>query len=493
MLNNPQFLASLPLLLSSALAVLVMIAIAVHRCHSTVATITLAGLLVTFASLFCAQAAGSQTLGMLFVVDNHALFYAGLILLAAMACTLLMRSYFAAATINREEAYLLLTLSVAGALLLVSSRHLASFFVALELMSIPLYGLTGYLFRQRRSLESATKYLVLSAAATAFLLFGMALLYAQSGRLDFAGVTALPGSGGAFGDWLTQAALVLLFAGIAFKLSLAPFHAWTADVYEGAPAPVGAFLATVSKIAVVAVLLRLFAGAGASGGGAAGAATPAWPELMAVLAVIAGVSILVGNLLALRQDNIKRLLAYSSIAHFGYLLIVLIVAGELMAEAAGMYLVTYCATTLVAFGVLSALSSAGADRDTETLHGLRALASRSPALALALSLALLSLAGIPLTAGFIGKFYVLAAGADAGRWDLLLLVVLGSAIGLWYYLRVVAALYARPEPGVPVAPVRIGAAGFAIAGALAVVIVVGLWPQPLISLLGEIGLAAASR
>ena len=491
MLNNPQFLASLPLLLSSALAVLVMIAIAVHRCHSTVATVTLAGLLVTFASLFCAQAAGPQTLGMLFVVDNHALFYSGLILLAAMACTLLMRSYFAAATINREEAYLLLTLSVAGALLLVSSRHLASFFVALELMSIPLYGLTGYLFRQRRSLESATKYLVLSAAATAFLLFGMALLYAQSGRLDFAGVAALPGSGGAFGDWLTQAALVLLFAGIAFKLSLAPFHAWTADVYEGAPAPVGAFLATVSKIALVAVLLRLFAGVGAAGG--AGAATPAWPELMAVLAVIAGASILVGNLLALRQDNLKRLLAYSSIAHFGYLLIVLIVAGELMAEAVGMYLVTYCATTLVAFGVLSALSSAGADRDTETLHGLRALASRSPALALALSLALLSLAGIPLTAGFIGKFYVLAAGADAGRWDLLLLVVLGSAIGLWYYLRVVAALYARPEPGVPVTPVRVGAAGFAIAGALAVVLVIGLWPQPLISVLGEIGLAAASR
>lgn len=481
MLNNPQFLASLPLLLSSALAVLVMIAIAVHRCHSTVATITLAGLLITFASLFCAQAAGPQTLGPLFVVDGHALFYSGLILLAAMACTLLMRSYFAAATVNREEAYLLLTLSVAGALLLVSSRHLASFFVALELMSIPLYGLTGYLFRQRRSLESATKYLVLSAAATAFLLFGMALLYAQSGRLDFAGLAALPGS--AFGEWLTQAALVLLFAGLAFKLSLVPFHAWTADVYEGAPAPVGAFLATVSKVAVVAVLLRLFAGA----------AAPAWPALMAVLAVIAGVSIVVGNLLALRQENLKRLLAYSSIAHFGYLLIVLIVAGELMAEAAGMYLATYCATTLVAFGVLSALSSAGADRDTETLHGLRALASQSPALALALSLALLSLAGIPLTAGFIGKFYVLAAGADAGRWDLLLLVVLGSAIGLWYYLRVVAALYARPEPGAPVLAVRSGAAGFAIAGALAVVIMVGLWPQPLISLLGELALATAGR
>lgn len=484
MLNNPQFLASLPLLLSSALAVLVMVVIAAHRCHRTVANVTLLGLLATLGSLYWAIPAGPQTLGALFVVDGHALFYSALILLAASACTLLMRNYFAAATVNREEAYLLLSLSVAGALLLVSSRHMASFFVALELMSIPLYGLTGYLFRSRRGLESATKYLVLSAAATAFMLFGMALLYAQSGRLDFAGVAALSAGTQALGSWLTQAGFLLLLVGIAFKLSLAPFHAWTADVYEGAPAPVGAFLATVGKIAVVAVLLRLVANVGAHGGGLA---TPAWLGVTNLLAVVAGLSILVGNLLALRQDNLKRLLAYSSIAHFGYLLIVFIVAGALAVEAVGMYLATYCVTTLVAFGVLSALSSAGANRDTETLHGLHALASRSPALALALSLALLSLAGIPLTAGFIGKFYVLAAGADAGRWDLLLLVVLGSAIGLWYYLRVIAALYARPEAGAVATTVAIGkSAAVAIGAALLVMVLIGLWPQPLITLLDQI-------
>ncbi|MFZ5755587.1 MAG: NADH-quinone oxidoreductase subunit N [Pseudomonadota bacterium] len=479
MLTQDQFLASLPLLASSALVILVMAAIAVHRCHRTVSLLALTGFAVTLATVPCAAQVGPQALTGLLVVDGHALFYSGLILIAAIACTLLMQQYFTAAGNdhggNREEAYLLLAISVNGALVLSSSQHMASFFVGLELMSIPMYGLVGYRFRQRHSLESATKYLVLSAAATAFMLFGMALLYAQSGRLDFAGIAALFDSRGALDAWLAQAGMLVLLAGVAFKLSLAPFHAWTADVYEGAPAPVGAFLATVGKIAVMAVLLRLLVMTGLSGESSAA-------DFPDVLAAIAALSILVGNLLALQQQNLKRMLAWSSVAHFGYLLIVLVAGGSLAPVAAGMYLATYCATTLAAFGVLSVLSSAAQERDVDTVHGVRALASRSPLAALTLAVALLSLAGMPLTAGFIGKFHVLAAGAEAARWDLLLLVVVGSALGLWYYLRVVAALYARPETAGAPAPAR-GAGWITVVLALVAVIVLGLWPQPLIDIL----------
>ncbi|MFZ5722826.1 MAG: NADH-quinone oxidoreductase subunit N [Pseudomonadota bacterium] len=477
-MTHDQFLATLPLLASTLLVLLIMAAIAIHRCHRTVSLLTIAGLLGTLATLPLAALPGTQKLGILFVVDGHALFYSGLILAAASACALMLRQYLATLAGNREEAYLLLTVSVNGALLLTASQHFASFFMALELMSIPLYALAGYRYTQRRALESATKYLVLSATATSFLLFGMAFLYAQSGHLDFRGIAAQIVDGQPLDLWLAQAGLVLVFAGIAFKLSLAPFHAWTADVYEGAPAPVGAFLATVGKIAVVAVLLRLCVDTGLY----ATADGTLTRGLGGVLAAVAVLSILVGNLLALRQNNLKRLLAWSSVAHFGYLMIVLVVGGVLAMEAIGMYVTTYVATTLVAFGVLSVLSAAGNERDTETLDGVRALAARSPLLAFALAFAFLSLAGIPLTAGFIGKFYVIAAGADAGRWALLLAVVLGSAIGLWYYLRVVLAVYARAET--EAAPRVAGGAGWvAVVAALAAMTAIGLWPQPVIDLL----------
>lgn len=474
-----QFLALLPLLSSSALVLLLLAAVAVHRCHNTVSTITIAGLLVTIATLPCAATVGAQKIGILLVIDGHSLFYSGLILVAALGCALLLRQYLAAHKGNREEAYLLLALSVNGALVLTASQHFASFFIGLELLSIPMFGLAGYRFLQRRSLESATKYLVLSTAATSVMLFGMAFLYAQSGHLGFRGLSREIIDAQPLNLWLAQAGLVLVFAGIAFKLSLAPFHAWTADVYEGAPAPVGAFLATVGKVALVAVMLRLCVDSGlyATANGAVVGG------LGGVLIAMSVLSILAGNLLALRQDNLKRLLAWSSVAHFGYLLAVVAIGGALAMEAVGMYLATYVATTLVAFGVISVRSSAGDERDAETIGSVRALASRSPLLGFALAFSLLSLAGIPLTAGFIGKFYVFAAGADAARWALMSAIVLGSAIGLWYYLRVVAAIYARPEAGSTDTRLAPGAGWVTVLVMLLVIMVVGIWPQPLIELL----------
>lgn len=477
MTNQDQYIALLPQLLSSVLVLLVMALIALRRCHATIATVTLFGLGAALGSIPLAISVGPQAVTGLFIVDGLSLFHATLVLVAGIGATLLMRNWLAAFGGNREEMYLLLTLSVNGALTLASARHLAGFFIGLELMTVPMYGMAGYLFMQRRSLESAIKYLVLSAAATAFMLFGMALVYAQSGHLDFAGIGVSLATGHSADVYLLEIGLLLMLVGVAFKLSLAPFHQWTLDVYDGAPAPVGAFLATVGKVAVIAVLLRLLNDSGVFGGTET-LSVPAL-SLLGALAVMAIASMLVGNLLALRQDSLKRLLAASSIAHFGYLLVALIAGGKASHEAAGMYLAAYVATTLGAFAVISALSADAVNtgRDADTLTSLRGLASRSPYLAVTLTVMLLSLAGMPLTAGFLGKLYVFTTGAQAHLWGLLLVMVVGSAIGLAYYLRVIATLWQRSDITAPVPPVGIStqlAMGFALGAVLAI----GIWPQP---------------
>jgi NADH-quinone oxidoreductase subunit N len=270
----------------------------------------------------------------------------------------------------------------------------------------------------------------------------------------------------------------LLLAGLAFKLSLVPFHQWTPDVYEAAPAPVAAYLATVVKVGVFAVVLRLLhAGEGAAA-----------HQFVNVLVVLALASILVGSVLALRQDNLKRLLAYSSIAHFGFLLIILVAPGAGTSAVAAIYLLTYVVTALGVFGAVALASSPAGERDRELLQDYRGLFQQRPWVVAALTLMLLSLAGIPVTAGFIGKFSVLALGVASGQWLLVGGLLLGSAIGLFYYLRVIGALYAAPPAGTP-APVAATAAARWSAGAVMVLLAVlltlaiGVYPEPLLQLL----------
>ena len=275
----------------------------------------------------------------------------GLVLASTLACVTLIHAYLGGNTGqgypgNREEMYLLILLSACGGLVLVTAQHMAGLFIGLELLSVPVYGMVAYAFFNKRSLEAGIKYMVLSAAGSAFLLFGMALLYADAGTLSFAGIGARFSTEGA-PNMLVHLGIGMMLIGLAFKLSLVPFHLWTPDVYEGAPAPVSAFLATASKVAVFAVLLRLYQISPATAGG--------W--LNDLLGAIAIASILFGNLLALVQNNIKRLLGYSSIAHFGYLLIALIASKGMAVEAIGVYLATYVLTSLGAFGVVTLMST----------------------------------------------------------------------------------------------------------------------------------------
>ena len=475
------------MLITGATAIAVMLAIAWRRNHGLSFVVTSVGLTLALVSIVPALRVAPLDVTPLLRLDAFAYFYSAVVLVATLACVTLAHAYLGEKAGadgfpgNREELYLLMALSAAGGLVLVSAQHLAGFFIGLELLSVPVYGLVAYAFFNKRSLEAGIKYMVLSAAASAFLLFGMALLYAESGSLSFAGLGASLATQGS--SLLVQAGIGMMLIGLGFKLSLAPFHLWTPDVYEGAPAPVATFLATVSKVAVFAVLLRLYQLSPATSGG--------W--LNDALSLIAIASILIGNLLALNQSNLKRLLGYSSIAHFGYLLVALIASKGLAVEAIGVYLVTYVLTTLGAFGVITLMSSPFQGRDADALYEYRGLFWRRPYLTAVLTVMMLSLAGIPLTAGFIGKFYVIASGVESQLWWLLGALIIGSAVGLFYYLRVMVTLY-LVEPGMRRhdAPINWGqrAGGVMLLAISVLAFFLGVYPQPLLELVQQAGLVA---
>ena len=475
-----QFGAMLPIIVLSATIVVVMLGIAVRRCHRVTAALSMLGAAL---ALVCALpiwlgGTGPVVVTPLLTIDPQAGFYMLLVLAAVLGVLALCPAYFAGYAGDREEIYLLILLGGLGGLTLAGASHAATLFIGIELLSLPMVAGVAYVSHDRRALEGGVKYLALSAGASATLLFGLALIYAEIGRLDLGALAAaLAGAGADTPLALTGGAMLL--AGLAFKLSLAPFHQWTPDVYEAAPAPVAAYLATVVKVGVFAVVLRLLH----AGGGTAS------PPFVNVLVVLALASILVGSVLALRQDNLKRLLAYSSIAHFGFLLILLVAPGASTTAVAAVYLLTYVITALGVFGAIALASSPAGERDRELLGDYRGLFQQRPWVVAALTLMLVSLAGIPVTAGFIGKFSVLVLGVAAGQWLLVGGLLVGSAIGLVYYLRVIGALYAAPLEG-SAAPAATGTEVAArwSAGAVMVLIAVlltlaiGVYPQPLLNL-----------
>ncbi len=424
-MNAAHLPALWPLLALAAGALALLIQTMIRRHGPTAFGLALLSVAGALAGLLAAGGR-PQAAPPLLVLDGLATFVLGLLLLAALAVLALANAYLARSGEQREEFFLLLLLATLGAGALTMSAHLASLFLGLELLSIALYTLIAYLPRRGAGIEAGTKYLVLTAASTAALLFGMALVYYRLGTLELARLANLLGSTGY--DPVLVAGLGLAVVGFGFKLALVPFHLWVGDVYQGAPAPVTAFVATVSKGAVAAVLLRFFLQLGL-------VAHPWWALVFGLLA--AG-SMITGNLLALLQDNLKRLLAYSSIAHLGYLLVAALAGGPAAAEAVVFYLVAYFVTMLGAFGVIASLSHQG--EELESIAHYRGLGRRRPWLAAVLAAMLLSLAGIPLTAGFASKVLVLAAGVGAGLWLLVMLLVVTSLIGLYAYLRVIVAM-----------------------------------------------------
>jgi len=473
-MTGADFVALSPILLLGALCIVTMLAIAVRRHHATIAALAAASCGLTFAVLPWAAGAAPRAVTPLLIVDGYALLNMGVLLAATLVVIALSYRYLRLHFEEHEEFeefYLLLLIATFGGLVMAASVHFASFFLGLELVGVSLYSLIGYLRARRGPLEAALKYLVLSASASAFLLFGLALLYFQTGSMAFRTV------GLSFGSDPEPAALwlggfLLVLVGVGFKLGVVPFHLWIPDVYQGAPAPITAYLATVSKSAVVALLLRFVSDLQALDSDA----------LRYALAVLAAGSMVAGNLLALWQQNVKRLLAYSSIAHFGYLLVALLAGGSLAAEAVVFYLVAYVVMTLGAFGVVTVLSTS--QRDAEDLEEYCGLFWSRPWLAAAFMLALLSLAGIPVTAGFVGKFYAIAAGVDAGLWLLVLLLVVNSAIGVFYYLRLIVALFDRREPEAGQGSPEPGwTAALSLSLVVSLLLWLGNYPEPVIELI----------
>ncbi len=471
-----QTLVALPLVITALTITLLMLAIAWRRCIDTAFTVTIVGLNLALLSLLLVLQAGDQALTPLLMMDRYAVFYSALVLIGALATCTFAKAWLRTYPDNREEFYLLLLIATLGGLVLAASQHLASLFLGVELVTLPMFGLVGYAYRENRSLEAGIKYMVLSASATGFLLFGMALLYAQTGSLAFAGISHNL-SAGQSSSPILLAGIGMMMVGFAFKLSLAPFHLWTPDVYDGAPAPVAAFLATTSKVAVFSVLMRFYL------------EVPAVDVtlIQMLLSLIAVLSIVAGNLLALLQTNIKRMLGYSSIAHFGYLLAVVIASRQhlLPMEAAGVYLLMYLFTSLGSFGVVSLMSSPYRGRDTDALHSYRGMFWNRPYLTAVLTVMMLSLAGIPTTLGFIGKFYLLTVTVSASLWWLSLAIIIGSAIGLYYYLRFTITLYLR-EQGMMKRDAEkdwaLSAGGMVVILSAVLVIGLGLFPQPLLDL-----------
>jgi NADH-quinone oxidoreductase subunit N len=470
-----DLIAISPLLVLSATCVLIMLQIALWRDHTFSAILALVGLAVAISALPAAYQWRSDYVTALITVDAFALFFTGLILATTAATVMLGLGYLKCIEGHCEEFFLLMMIAALGACVMTASRHFASFFLGLETLSISLYALIAYPRLRMESVEAGVKYLVLGTASSAFLLFGMALVYTFGGTLEFAGVAELrfamlaPDR-----SPILLAGIAMMVIGIGFKLALVPFHMWAADVYQGAPAPVAAFVATVSKSAMVALLVRLFAPI----------EVLSTPAIFWVLAATAFASMLAGNLLALRQTSVKRILAYSSIAHLGYLMTAFLSGGRSGVSAVMFYMVAYTVTSVGAFGVISMLSRREADADR--LADFRGLFYYRPWTAGVFTAMLLSLAGIPLTAGFIGKFFLVAAGAQSQLWWLVITLILASAVSIFYYLRIVVVMFAPLEQdemralGEP----AVDLPGSLVLGTMALVLVwIGVWPEPLLFLI----------
>ena len=432
-MNASDMTALMPFIIVAAAAIGVMMLIAFYRRHALTALLTMAGFAASFFALFYSSSVIPRPVTPLLVLDGYAFFYIGLILAAGFVVSALSYGYLARRGEDPEEFYLLLLLATLGAMVLAAGGHFVSFFLGLEILSVSLYAMVAYIRTAEKGNEAGIKYLVLAAVSAAFLLFGMALVYAKFGTMEFSRISGRAAEAG--GDPLVLAGFALIVVGIGFKLALVPFHMWTPDVYEGAPAPVAAYIATVSKGAVFALLLRYFGGA----------LIHSSRTIFLAFALISIASMFAGNLLALLQQNVKRILAYSSIAHLGYLLVAFLAGGRLAVTAVSYYLAAYFVTTLGAFSVITMMS--GSERDADDIVDYRGLAATRPWLAGAFTAMLLSLAGIPLTAGFIGKFYIVAAGADSALWLLVVILAVNSAIGLFYYLRIIAAMFSPAGEG----------------------------------------------
>jgi len=459
-----DYMRILPELVLSIFGMLVMIVdplLDEENSHQSLGTIALIGTIAALASTFwMAQYPGTAFWNMV-RVEGFSVFFHFLVIAIAAVAILSSFEYLKVQRIRAGEYYGLILFGTVGMCLMSSAIELVLIFIALEISSISTYVLAGFRRRDAASSESSLKYFLLGSFATAFFLYGVALMFGATGSTNVDAISKVLHSGDVHAPVLAYVATALMFVGLGFKVASAPFHIWTPDVYEGAPAPVVGLMSTGPKAAAFAVLLRVMFEANA-------------PGRFWLIWVSAALSMTLGNLGALVQDNVKRLLAYSSIAHAGYLLVAFAAQPELGASAAMFYTAAYAAMNVGAFAVVTHFANVG--EKYVTLEDYAGLGRRCPFVAATFTFFLMSLIGIPITGGFFAKFYVLSAALKSDLVGLAIILVLNSAVGAYYYLRIIVMMYMRePRGAVPVTRVPATAA-LAIAVCVLLTLYLGVLP-----------------
>jgi NADH-quinone oxidoreductase subunit N len=430
-----------------------------RRIEKTLGAVALIGSLAAIAATLVQSRNPGFAFWNMVQVDSFSVFFHFLVAAVTAVVILTSFEYMEVQQIRAGEYYALILFGAVGMSLMSSAVELVLIFIALEISSISTYVLAGFRRRAAISSESSVKYFLLGSFATAFFLYGVALMFGATGSTNISTIGDVLRSGQI--PLLAYAGVALMFVGLGFKVAAAPFHVWTPDVYEGAPSPVVGFMSTAPKAAAFAVLLRVMFEAHA-------------PGRIGLIWAVAALSMTIGNLGALVQNNIKRLLAYSSIAHAGYLLVAYAALPNNGIPAAMFYVASYAAMNVGAFAVISHFGNAG--ERYVTLEDYSGLGRRSPLLAATLTIFLLSLIGIPITGGFFAKFYVFSAALQANLVGLVIIGVLNSAVGAYYYLRIIVVMYMRePQQEVPVARIPLGL-GAALAISLVATIYLGVLP-----------------
>ncbi len=459
-----------PVLVLSVFTMLVMlIDLFVGKNKSVLVFVALTGLLLAAVSSFAKTDWPVSSFGGSYVVDHMSVFFTMIFCLSSGLAILLSVDYNKRENIRVGEYYSLIMFCTVGMIILASSTDLIMIFLGIEIVSLCLYVLAGIRRGDTRSNEAALKYFLLGAFATGFLLYGMTLLYGATGTTKLAGIAEALSHAEVLSQPILVMGVVLLIAGFGFKVASVPFHMWTPDVYQGAPTPVTAFMAVGPKAAAFAAFFRVF--------------TTAMPELAptweVLLSIIAVTTMFVGNLGAIMQTNIKRLLAYSSISHAGYILIAIIAKGSLATSALLFYMLSYTFMTFGAFSIVILLGRAG--KENLELEDYSGLGFKAPLLGLAMSVFLLSLGGLPPLAGFVAKFYIFQAALNEGYVILVVLAVLNSAISLYYYLKVIVFMYMKEPKGdfqISLTPITLIIIIIGLIGTVQL----GLFPGPVISL-----------
>jgi NADH-quinone oxidoreductase subunit N len=477
--TSAEYVRVLPEIILTLAGVLIMFLEAVlkHRQKGILTPITLLGLAGALVGAIVANGNPGPAFHDMIVVDGFATFFRVLVIVVGLLAVLASTEYLRRENAGTGEFFALILFSLAGMSIMAAANELIMIFIGLEISSIASYVLAGYLRDDKRNNESALKYFLLGSFATAFLLYGIAWIYGITGSTNLIEIRRALIMGGAPSVVLVGTAAALMFVGFGFKISAAPFQVWAPDVYQGAPAPVSAFLSVGPKAAAFAILIRTYLTA-------FGPISANWAPILWACALA---TMLVGNFAAIQQSNIKRMLAYSSIAHAGYVLVAVAAHSEIGSAAAMFYLAAYAVTNFGAFAVVTFVAR---KHETHTkIEDFAGLSERQPMMAAMMTIFLLSLIGVPLTGGFFGKFYIFKAALDSNLVWLTVLGLLNSAVAAYYYLRVLVLMYMKePNEGDDALPAAGPALTIAIVGSAMATLALGIFPSFVLDFASKSGL-----